>query len=433
MGSIDKKIAVIGLGYVGLPLALAFGKYRSVLGYDSNKKRVITLTMGVDSTKEVNGSELQSAEFLTYSNDESDLHHCGIFIIAVPTPVNEYNEPDLCHVVNATNLVSKYLKKDSLVIYESTVFPGCTEEVCIPILENQSKLKCNKDFFCGYSPERINPGDSKRRLADIVKVTSGSSELAANLVDTLYREIIHAGTFKAASIKVAEASKIMENTQRDINIAFMNEMSMIFDNLGIDISEVLKASETKWNFLPFRPGLVGGHCISVDPYYIIYKSKKLGYAPNLLSVARETNESMVAYIAKKTIEKIKEINDIVTGSKILILGLTFKEDCSDTRNSKVFDIIKSLAKHNIIIDAYDPFSDCFEINSNFDFNLLSELPENGDYTAIIITVGHTEFKNLGVNRLLKICGAHSIIYDVKNILPPDLLTEKLELSGEQNE
>ncbi len=407
------KIGILGLGYVGLPLAIAFGKKFDVIGYDISEKRVSELKEKKDVTLEISEQEFEESKNLFFTSLDDDLEKCSIFIITVPTPVDSENKPDLSLIESATRIVSKYIKKNSIVIYESTVFPGATEEVCVPLIEKLSGLKFNLDFFCGYSPERINPGDKKHNLENIVKVTSGSTSESAEIIDNLYRSIIKAGTFKAKSIKVAEAAKVIENTQRDINIALMNELSIIFDKMSIDTSAVLEAANTKWNFLPFTPGLVGGHCIGVDPYYLTYKSKKLGYTPEVILAGRELNDNMGMYVAQKMQEFLNSKNS-TNKRRLLVLGLTFKENCPDVRNSKVFDIIGNLSSKDFLIDAYDPWIDEHSVKTKYPMNLIKDLKEDS-YDGIIIAVPHDAFYELGIEKIKSYGKKESIIFDLKSL------------------
>jgi UDP-N-acetyl-D-galactosamine dehydrogenase len=409
------KIGVIGLGYVGLPLAIEFGKTFSTVGFDINKIRVNELNDGKDSTLEVENKELNlilNTKSLIVTHNENELKNCNIYIITVPTPIDEFNNPDLNPILNATNMVSKFLLKGDVVIYESTVYPGCTEEECVPILEKNSGLKYNHDFFCGYSPERINPGDKKHSLTNIVKVTSGSNAESAELINNLYKSIIKAGTFKASSIKVAEAAKVIENAQRDINIAFVNELSKIFNLLEIDTYEVLEAAKSKWNFLDFKPGLVGGHCIGVDPYYLAQKAVKVGYNPEIILSGRRLNDSMGKYVANRLLKEMIKRKMNLLNTKILILGLTFKENCPDTRNSRVPDIIDEIESCKIKYDIYDPW-----VNSNFESNdhkyKLTDNLNGLKYDAIILAVSHSIFYDLNFDELLN---ENGIIYDLKGML-----------------
>ena len=379
----NKKIAIIGLGYVGLPLAIEFGKQRSVLGFDINTTRIAELQSGQDHTLEASPVELKAASQLSFSSNSADLKTCQIFIVTVPTPVDKANRPDLTPLVKASETVGKVLKQGDLVIYESTVYPGATEEVCVPVLEKFSSLKFNQDFHCGYSPERINPGDKEHRLPSIKKVTSGSTPAVAEAVDQLYQQIITAGTHKASSIKVAEAAKVIENTQRDVNIALMNELSLIFHKLGIDTLEVLQAAGTKWNFLPFRPGLVGGHCIGVDPYYLTHKAQEVGYHSEVILAGRRINDSMAGHVADQVVKLMLRKNLPVLGSKVLVLGLTFKENCPDVRNTKVVDIVKTLQGYNTQVDIYDPWIDIAEAEHEYSLKCLSAMPTPGQYSAVV--------------------------------------------------
>lgn len=418
MKSIDhKKIGVIGLGYVGLPLAVEFGKSRSVLGFDINSRRVDELQSGQDHTLECSSAELAQAVYLSYSSDIQDLTSVQIFIVTVPTPVDQANRPDMTPLVKASETVGKVLKAGDIVIYESTVYPGATEEICVPILEKFSGLKFNQDFYCGYSPERINPGDKEHRLPTIKKVTSGSTPTVAEEVDQLYKQIITAGTYKASSIKVAEAAKVIENTQRDVNIALMNELSLIFHKLGIDTLEVLQAAGTKWNFLPFRPGLVGGHCIGVDPYYLTHKAQEVGYHPEVILAGRRINDGMARHVADETVKLMLRKNLPVLGSKVLVLGLTFKENCPDVRNTKVVDIVQALRSYNTQVDVYDPWIDIQEAEHEYNLQCLAEAPAPGQYAAIVLAVGHHQFMTLGEDGLKAWGQPGAVLYDVKSILP----------------
>lgn len=416
MGS-EKTIAIIGLGYVGLPLAVEFGKKRHVIGFDINPMRVAALKNGEDHTLECSPDELSEAKHLSYSCDPDDLKPVGIYIVTVPTPVDQANRPELSPLVKASETVAKVLKVGDIVIYESTVYPGATEEVCVPILEKFSDLKFNQDFFCGYSPERINPGDIVHRLPTIKKITSGSTPPVADEVNALYASIITAGTHKASSIRVAEAAKVIENTQRDVNIALMNELSLIFHKLGIDTLEVLQAAGTKWNFLPFRPGLVGGHCIGVDPYYLTHKAIEVGYHPEVILAGRRINDGMATHVADETVKLMLRKNLPVLGSKVLVLGLTFKENCPDVRNTKVVGIVKTLHSYNIQVDVYDPWVDLLEAKNEYGIKCLGEVPKANHYAAIIIAVGHKEFIELGASRIKAWGQPGAVVFDVKGILP----------------
>lgn len=413
----NKTIAIIGLGYVGLPLAVEFGKHRNTLGFDINQTRITELQSGQDHTLECSPEELQSATQLSYSANASDLQAAKIYIVTVPTPVDQANRPDMTPLVKASETVGKVLKAGDIVIYESTVYPGATEEVCVPVLEKFSGLKFNMDFFCGYSPERINPGDKEHRLPTIKKVTSGSTPAVAEEVDKLYKQIITAGTYKASCIKVAEAAKVIENTQRDVNIALMNELSLIFHKLDIDTLEVLQAAGTKWNFLPFRPGLVGGHCIGVDPYYLTHKAQEVGYHPEVILAGRRINDSMASHVADETVKLMLRKGQPVLGSKVLVLGLTFKENCPDVRNTKVVDIVKALRGYNTQVDVYDPWIDVAEAQHEYGLSCLTEAPALGQYAAIVLAVGHRQFLAMGELGIKAFGQPGAVLYDVKSILP----------------
>jgi len=414
----ESKLAIIGLGYVGLPLAVEFGKNRSTVGYDINTKRIKELKSGIDKTSEILPNELLSAKKLSFSSDLKEIESAKIFIITVPTPIDKNKNPDLGPLESASRSVGKILKKGDIVIYESTVYPGATEEVCIPILEDISGLKFNTDFFCGYSPERINPGDKNRRLSSIIKITSGSSMEVADIIDDLYSEIISAGTYKAQSIKVAEAAKVIENTQRDLNIALMNELAMLFNRLEIDTQEVLKAAGTKWNFLQFEPGLVGGHCIGVDPYYLTHKASSVGFHSDVILAGRKTNDGMGSYIANEFIKRIIEVSGINSESKVLVMGLTFKENCPDLRNSKVFDVIKSLENFGITVDVYDPQADPLIANEGYGIKLINN-PKKGFYDGLILAVAHECFKNMTVDSIRSYGKKNHVFYDIKSIFKKD--------------
>ncbi len=413
----NHKIAVIGLGYVGIPLAVEFGKKITTIGIDINLERIDELKTGFDRTLEMTKEDLESATHLSYTSDIKDAKDCNIFIITVPTPINKKNLPDLTPLISSSHSVGSVIKKGDIVIYESTVYPGVTEDECVPILEKESGLTFNKDFFCGYSPERINPGDKERTLTKILKITSGSNEQTAKVVDDLYATIITAGTYKASSIKVAEAAKVIENTQRDVNIALVNELALIFDAMGIPSNEVLKAAGTKWNFLKFQPGLVGGHCIGVDPYYLTYKAQKLGYKPNLILSSRQINNGMSAYIAKKTVHFLVDYDKKIKDSDILIMGFTFKENCPDIRNTKVIDIVDELEDFGCNVHIYDPWVDKKEMSSEYDRELISN-PFNSDklYDAIIVSVAHHQFTELNNENYKSISSGTPIILDVKGIV-----------------
>lgn len=415
-----EKVGVIGLGYVGLPLAVEFGKKLEVVGFDINHERISELKNGFDRTREVEEKELKESKGLTYSHDTQDLKDVNYFIITVPTPVDEFKTPDLRPLQNASKTVGSALKKGDIVIYESTVYPGCTEEICVPVLEKVSGLKFNIDFFCGYSPERINPGDKVHRVTTIKKVTSGSTPEVAEKVDQLYRKIIIAGTHKASSMKVAEAAKVIENSQRDVNIAFVNELALIFERIGIDTHEVLEAAGTKWNFLPFKPGLVGGHCIGVDPYYLTYKADSLGYHPQVILSGRRINDNMGVYIANNVIKLMAQHDLPINKANILILGITFKENCPDIRNSKVVDVIRELQSFGTQIDIYDPQANADEVMHEYKLSLVAKPDKK--YHAIVLTVSHDEFLTMDLHA---ISHEHVVIYDVKGCLDKSKVTARL--------
>lgn len=420
----DTRIAVIGLGYVGLPLAVEFGKRYLTIGFDVNRSRITALISGRDSTLEVDTAALESATHLSYTTDVDKLKTCNIYIVTVPTPIDIYKRPDLSPLEKASETVGKVLSKDDIVIYESTVYPGATEEVCVPILEKHSGLTFNKNFYCGYSPERINPGDKEHRVTTIKKVTSGSTLEIADKVDALYRSIITAGTHKASSIKVAEAAKVIENTQRDINIALINELALIFRRLGIDTEEVLKAAGSKWNFLPFRPGLVGGHCIGVDPYYLTHKAMEVGYYPEIILAGRRLNDSMGKYVANEIINLMTKKRIQVVDSNILVMGLTFKEDCPDIRNTRVVDVVQELSGFHCNIDVYDPWIDKEESIREFGITPV-EQPEPGKYDAVIIAVAHHQFKSMGITAIRALGKKNHVLYDIKYILPAEKVDGRL--------
>ena len=408
----ESRIAIIGLGYVGLPLAIEFGKLFETVGFDIKQSRIEELLAGKDSTFEVTSEELKNAALLSFTCNEEDIKNSNIYIITVPTPIDDFKKPDLVPLISASMTVGKLLKHGDLVIYESTVYPGATEEICIPILENESKLTFNKDFFCGYSPERINPGDKAHRIKTIKKVTSGSTPEIADKVDALYKSIITAGTHKAESIKVAEAAKVIENTQRDVNIALINELAIIFNKLGIDTESVLKAAGTKWNFLPFVPGLVGGHCIGVDPYYLTHKAMMVGYHPEMILAGRRINDSMGSYIADQVSKLMIKKGINITHANVLIMGLTFKENCPDLRNSGVVDMVDTLKDLSCNVEVYDPRVDKAEAKREYGIELLSKL-ENDTYDAIIIAVAHDEFKQLSLETIKAFGKPNHLLYDVK--------------------
>lgn len=415
---LEAKIAVIGLGYVGLPLAVAFGATRQVVGFDINEGRIAELRRGEDRTLETTTSELQAATGLSFTADAARLKECGIFIVTVPTPIDKANRPDLTPLITASKLVGQAISPGALVIFESTVYPGCSEDVCAPIIENESGLRFNADFFLGYSPERINPGDHEHRLQTIVKVTSGSTPDAACVVDQLYSSIVVAGTHRATSIAVAEAAKVIENTQRDVNIALMNELSIIFRRLGIDTSEVLAAASTKWNFLRFTPGLVGGHCIGVDPYYLTHKAQELGYHPEVILAGRRINDSMGEYAADQTARLMMRKGIAVVGSRILVMGAAFKENCPDLRNSKVADIVARLREYNAKIEVWDPWVDPSECEHEMGLASVRNIP-SGPYDGIVVAVGHREFVKLGFEGLTSLRSQASVVFDIKGIYPKE--------------
>lgn len=412
----DIKLAIIGLGYVGLPLAVEFGKQYPTIGFDINAARLADLQRGHDATLEVDDEELAQAKYLSYSSSISDLKICNIFIVTVPTPINEHKQPDLTPLIKASETIGKVLKKGDIVIYESTVYPGATEEDCVPVLEKGSGLTFNQDFFAGYSPERINPGDKEHRVTTILKVTSGSTPEVAELVDQLYKSIITAGTYKASSIKVAEAAKVIENTQRDVNIGLINELALIFNKLGIDTEEVLKAAGTKWNFLPFRPGLVGGHCIGVDPYYLTHKAQSVGYHPEIILAGRRLNDGMGSYVVSQLVKAMLKKRIHVEGSRVLVMGLTFKENCPDLRNTKVVDIINELQDYGVQADCYDPWINPQEAFHEYSIAPVSELSP-GEYDAVILAVAHKQFIEMGADRIRALAKPDHVLYDLKYILP----------------
>lgn len=415
MELLGKKIGVIGLGYVGLPLAVEFGKHQPVIGFDVNISRITDLNNGLDKTLEVTHDELLKSKNLSFSCDPALLGQCTTFIVTVPTPIDSANRPDLTPLIRASETVGRALKSGSIVIYESTVFPGCTEEVCVPILEKFSGLKYNQDFYCGYSPERINPGDKINTLTKIKKITSGSTPLAAEAVDNLYKSIILAGTHKASSIKVAEAAKVIENTQRDLNIALINELSVLFDRLGIDTLEVLEAAGSKWNFLPFRPGMVGGHCIGVDPYYLTHKAEEVGYHPQIILAGRRMNDNMARYVARNTIKLMLRNGIDVARSRVAVMGITFKENCPDIRNSKVIDLIKELEAWGVEVVVADPYADSKEVKNEYEVNLLS-LDLVGKVDALVVAVGHDEYRTMKLEVLKNFLkGQKPLLVDVKGL------------------
>jgi UDP-N-acetyl-D-glucosamine/UDP-N-acetyl-D-galactosamine dehydrogenase len=411
----DIKLAIIGLGYVGLPLAVEFGRKRSVIGFDINPRRVDELRRGYDSTLETIEEELVAATQLTFTNHAKDLEKCNCYIVTVPTPIDHYKRPDLTLLMRASETVGRILKKGDIVIYESTVYPGCTEEDCVPVLEKFSKLKFNQDFYCGYSPERINPGDKEHRLTTIKKVTAGSTPEVAKLVNALYNEIITAGTHQAESIQVAEAAKVIENTQRDLNIALINELALIFNKMGIDTEAVLKAAGSKWNFLPFRPGLVGGHCIGVDPYYLTHKAQAIGYHPEIILAGRRLNDSMGSYVVAQLVKAMAQRRINVGGAKVLVMGFAFKENCPDLRNTRVFDIVAELRDHHCDVDVFDPWVNPEDAEHEYGITTITETVAER-YDAIILAVAHQQFKTMGAPAIRALGKANSVLYDLKYVL-----------------
>lgn len=416
----DSKIAVIGLGYVGLPLAVEFGKKFQVTGYDINLQRVEELRNGYDRTRETSREELLSGINLNFSTNVDNIASANVYIVTVPTPIDNFKKPDLRPILGASKTVGGVLKKGNIVIYESTVYPGCTEEDCVPVLEQESGLKFNQDFFCGYSPERINPGDKERTLTNITKITAGSTPEVADFVDSLYNTILENGTHKAPSLKVAEAAKLIENCQRDVNISFVNELALIFDRMGIDTTDVLEAAGSKWNFLKFKPGLVGGHCIGVDPYYMIHKAESLGYYPAVIGAGRRVNDNMGVFVANKVIKLMIQKGIQIKGAKALVLGFTFKENCPDTRNTRVIDIFQELTQFGLDVDVYDPWADKDEVHEEYAIDLVEEM--KNDYQAIIMAVSHDTFTGLDFS---SICDKNSIIFDIKSVLDKSLISDRL--------
>ena len=420
----DAKLGIIGLGYVGLPLAVEFGKHFDVAGLDINIQRIEELKSGFDRSLECSADELRQAPRLSYTANAEDLRGCTVYIVTVPTPIDEFKRPDLTPLIKASETVGKILAQDDIVIYESTVYPGATEEVCVPILEKLSGLKYNQGFFCGYSPERINPGDKQHRVTNIKKVTSGSTPEITDFVDALYRQVITAGTHKASSIKVAEAAKVIENTQRDVNIALINELAILFHKLGLNTLEVLEAAGSKWNFLPFRPGLVGGHCIGVDPYYLTHKAQEIGHHPEMILAGRRTNDGMGEYVVQRLIKLMNHKRIHVGQSNILILGLTFKENCPDIRNTRVIDIIKELQGYNVNVDVHDPWADPAETRHEYGIDLTPEL-KAGHYDAIVLAVAHQQYRDMGGAMIKALGKPDSVIFDVKYVLPKHDVDEYL--------
>ncbi len=420
----DLRIGIIGLGYVGLPLSVEFGKKYPTVGYDINHERVSELQKGEDATLECSSEELASAEHLSFTSNAAEIEGCNFYIVTVPTPIGESTRPVLTPLKNASKLLGRVISKGDVVVFESTVYPGATEEYCVPFIEEESRLKMNEGFFVGYSPERINPGDKDRRLPDIPKVTSGSTDEAAEYVDSVYRSIITAGTHKASSIKVAEASKVIENTQRDVNIALVNELAMIFERVGIDTEEVLEAAGTKWNFLNFRPGLVGGHCIGVDPYYLTFKAQRLGYHPQMILACRRINDNMPLYVSGQIIKQMLEKGIQPKGSKVLVLGVAFKENCPDVRNSKVLDIVSELASYGCDVDVSDPWVDAADVRAQYEVDIVSD-PAKGAYDVVVIAVAHDDFRELGAEGIRAFGKENSVLYDIKYVLPSDAVDDRL--------
>ena len=411
------RLAIVGMGYVGLPLAVEFGKKRSVICFDINESRIGELKQAKDRTLEVSEQELQEAHCLNFTANPTHLISANCYIVTVPTPIDEYKSPDLSSLIKASRTIGEALRPGDIVIYESTVYPGATEEECVPVLEKSSGLKFNEDFFCGYSPERINPGDKEHRVATIKKITSGSTSEIAHLIDMLYNEVVSVGTHLAESIKVAEAAKVIENTQRDLNIALVNELALIFNRMGIDTEAVLKAAETKWNFLPFRPGLVGGHCIGVDPYYLTHKAQEIGFNPEIILAGRRLNDGMTAYVVSQLIKAMMKKSIKVEKARVLIMGITFKENCPDLRNSRVLDVFQELAEFNLVIDAFDPWVDNIEAQHNFGIVPIAE-PKEGIYDAVIVAVAHKQFIEMGPEKIRALGKPQHILYDLKYVLPP---------------
>jgi UDP-N-acetyl-D-galactosamine dehydrogenase len=411
-----KKIAVIGLGYVGLPLAVVFGEKRAVVGFDINQTRIDELNAGKDVTREVSADELAAASGLLFCTSADDLAQCQVFIVTVPTPIDEFKRPDLTPLIKASETVGKVLKPGDIVVYESTVYPGATEEVCVPVLERVSGLRFNQDFFAGYSPERINPGDKEHRITTIMKVTSGSTPAVADEVDALYADIITAGTHKASSIKVAEAAKVIENTQRDVNIALMNELSMIFGRLGIDTHDVLAAAGTKWNFMPFKPGLVGGHCIGVDPYYLTHKAQAIGYHPEIILAGRRVNDGMGPYVAAELVKKMIKAAHTVAHARVLVMGFTFKENCPDLRNTRVIDVVRELKEFGCLVDVSDPWVSSEDVEREYGIALVKAAPK-GDYDALILAVPHNEYLGMAAGDFRAYLKEGGVLFDLKGVLP----------------
>jgi len=426
MRNLEKtKVAIVGLGYVGLPLAVEFGKHFDTIGFDINSDRVAELKRGHDATLEVSSEELAASDRLAYSQYLDDLMDCDVYIVTVPTPIDAAKRPDLSALLGASRSIGTVLGKGNIVIYESTVYPGATEEDCAPILAEISGLKVNKDFFLGYSPERINPGDKEHRVTDILKVTSGSTPQVAEFVDAMYRKVIRAGTYRASSIRVAEAAKVIENTQRDVNIALINELALIFNRLGLDTLEVLEAAGTKWNFLPFRPGLVGGHCIGVDPYYLTHKSQEIGYHPAMILAGRRINDGMGLFVASQVVRLIARKGVSLPDSRILIMGITFKEDCPDVRNTKVVDVIHELQEFGAKVEVYDPWADPDDVREEYGIEIVTEKPADGRYAGIVLAVAHRQFIEMPMASIHALGTPDHIVYDIKSVLPVDQIDSRL--------
>ncbi|MCL4777682.1 MAG: Vi polysaccharide biosynthesis UDP-N-acetylglucosamine C-6 dehydrogenase TviB [Gammaproteobacteria bacterium] len=426
MDKIDQtRVAIIGLGYVGLPLAVEYGRHYDTVGFDINAARVAELQSGRDSTLEASPEELAAARRLRYTTDLEQLRDRDVFIVTVPTPIDDAKRPDLGALISASRTVGKALKKGAVVVFESTVYPGATEEDCAPIIEQVSGLKANRDFFLGYSPERINPGDKEHRLTTIRKITAGSTPEAAAFIDRLYASIIKAGTYRASSIKVAEAAKVIENTQRDVNIALINELALIFNRMGLDTLEVLEAAGTKWNFLPFRPGLVGGHCIGVDPYYLTHKSQQIGYHPEMILAGRRINDNMGLYVASEVVKLMVRRGKSLPRSRILVLGFTFKENCPDVRNTRVVDVVRELRSYGAAVDIYDPWADAAAVHEEYGIDLLQAAPRPGSYDAMVLAVAHRQFHDLGVNAIRALGVGDAVLYDIKSMLPADQVDARL--------
>lgn len=419
------RVAIIGLGYVGLPLAVEYGRHYDTVGFDINAARVAELQSGRDSTLEASPAELAAARRLRYTTDLEQLRDRDVFIVTVPTPIDDAKRPDLGALISASRTVGKALKKGAVVVFESTVYPGATEEDCAPIIEQVSGLKANRDFFLGYSPERINPGDKEHRLTTIRKITAGSTPEAAAFIDRLYASIIKAGTYRASSIKVAEAAKVIENTQRDVNIALINELALIFNRMGLDTLEVLEAAGTKWNFLPFRPGLVGGHCIGVDPYYLTHKSQQIGYHPEMILAGRRINDNMGLYVASEVVKLMVRRGKSLPRSRILVLGFTFKENCPDVRNTRVVDVVRELRGYGAAVDIYDPWADAAAVHEEYGIDLLQTAPRPGSYDAMVLAVAHRQFQDLGVNAIRALGVGDAVLYDIKSMLPADQVDARL--------